>query len=150
MTNNLTTKVGDVISDLYSTVGELGGELRQWHDNMPENLQSGTKGQEVEAAAEALEAVSEIDVPSEVVDLEVKLPPPSKNKKLSRAKRMANVVACARIALDSVQSWVENERADNEDNDEFDNEPVEEIETFVGDMNDQLDELDNIEFPSWR
>lgn len=150
MTDNLISKVGNVLEDLYSTAGELGGELRQWHDNMPENLQSGSKGQEVEAAAEALEAVSEIDVPSEVADLEVKLPPSSKNRKLSRAKRMAHATTCARIAVEAVQSWVENERAENEDNDEFDNEPLEEIETFVGDLNDQLDEMDAIEFPSWR
>jgi hypothetical protein len=40
-----------------SIVQELHDEMEEWHDNMPENLKDGDKGQEVEAAKDALQEI---------------------------------------------------------------------------------------------
>lgn len=56
-----------------STVEELRDEMQEWYDNMPENFQSGSKGDDVQSAVEALEEIisnleqvdfSSVDFPS--------------------------------------------------------------------------------------
>lgn len=48
--------------DIKSQIEEVGQEERDYHDNMPENMQSGEKGEQAQEAASALEeAASEMD-----------------------------------------------------------------------------------------
>lgn len=42
-----------------SIVEELRDEMEEWHSNMPENLQSSAKGEEVEAARDALQEIAD-------------------------------------------------------------------------------------------
>ncbi len=44
-----------LVADAASIVEELRDEMEQWHDSIPENLQSGDKASEVESAKDALE-----------------------------------------------------------------------------------------------
>lgn len=46
------------ISDGKSEVSSLAEEMREWADNMPENLQGGEKHTEVEEAADALDEIN--------------------------------------------------------------------------------------------
>lgn len=59
--------------DAKSTVEELRDEMQEWYNNMPENFQSGDKGDEVQSTVEALEEIisnmeqvdfSSVDFPS--------------------------------------------------------------------------------------
>lgn len=43
--------------DAKSEVEALRDEMQEWYDNMPENLQGGAKGEEVQAAVDALEDI---------------------------------------------------------------------------------------------
>ena len=44
-----------LVDDAKSIVEELKDEMEAWHESIPENLQSGDKASEVEAAKDALE-----------------------------------------------------------------------------------------------
>ena len=49
-------------SDAKSIAEELRDELQNWYDNLPENLQSGTKADELQSAIDELESfVSNLD-----------------------------------------------------------------------------------------
>lgn len=45
--------------DVLNGVDELREELQEWHDNLPENLQQGDKGSELEEAISALDEIKD-------------------------------------------------------------------------------------------
>jgi CHASE3 domain sensor protein len=52
----------DLVSDAKSHVEELRDELQDWYDNLPENLQQGSKAEEIQEAIDALDSVvSDLD-----------------------------------------------------------------------------------------
>lgn len=60
-----TMTAEDAASQAHSTFEELGDELRQWYDSMPENFQNGDKGTAVEEAAQACEDIAGSDLQTE-------------------------------------------------------------------------------------
>jgi translation elongation factor EF-1beta len=46
-----------IMEDAKAIVEELKDEMKQWYDSIPENLQSGSKAEEVQSAIDALEDV---------------------------------------------------------------------------------------------
>lgn len=46
------------VQEALSIVQELQEEMENWHDSIPENLQSGSKASEVEEAKDALESLA--------------------------------------------------------------------------------------------
>lgn len=48
-----------LVEDAKSEVEELQNELQEWRDNLPENLQSGGKADELEEATSALESLAD-------------------------------------------------------------------------------------------
>jgi hypothetical protein len=55
-------RLADAATLVQDAVGEVEGlkeEMEEWHDNMPENLQSGDKGTAVEEAAQALDSIAD-------------------------------------------------------------------------------------------
>lgn len=47
------------VSNAASTVEELRDELQEWHDNLPESLQGGGKGDELNDAIQELETIKD-------------------------------------------------------------------------------------------
>lgn len=45
----------DAVSDAKGEVEALRDELQEWYDNLPENFQNGSKGEEIQAAIDQLE-----------------------------------------------------------------------------------------------
>lgn len=64
-------EVQQSVEDAIGEIDNLQQEMQDWYDNMPENLQSSTKGEEVEAAAQQL---ADIKDGLESVDWEVNFP----------------------------------------------------------------------------
>jgi hypothetical protein len=55
------SKLGEIL-EYYSDIEDLGNEMEEWRDNMPDSLQSLGKYQQVEEAADALaSAASELE-----------------------------------------------------------------------------------------
>ena len=55
--------ISDAISEAFSTFEELGQEMRDIFDNMPESLQGSDLGQRREEAADTMEQLSEPTIP---------------------------------------------------------------------------------------
>jgi len=63
------TKAQALIDEAKGILENCESEEREYFDNMPENMQSGEKGQKAEAAADALqEAVDNLDSAMSSVD----------------------------------------------------------------------------------
>lgn len=65
MNKDRRKKISDLISameDLKEQADNIASEEREYYDNMPENMQSGDKGQTASDAADALEsAVTDLE-----------------------------------------------------------------------------------------
>ncbi len=56
----------DAIDAAFSEVESLADEMRNWYDGMPENLQGGDKGAQIEECADLLESVQPVPLPEEL------------------------------------------------------------------------------------
>jgi len=136
-----TMTVGDAISSAYSVVEELAGEMREWYDNMPANLQGGSKGSEVSEIADALEDVSEPDVPACAADLPVTVTEPVTSKKQSRANRMSIAVRYAEAVVEVLEDL-------DEEGDDWSDDDKQAIEACVQEVQAMVDEIQDVNFPS--
>src|SRR6267142_1688620 len=81
--------IEDAISTGYSILEELGQELRDWYDNLPESFQDGDKGSTLDEGASTLENLSAVEVSdalAKVLTDEIVTVTPMK-KRASRATR---------------------------------------------------------------
>ena len=62
--------IADAISEAYGELQTIGEEMREAFDNTPESLQSGGVGEARGEAADALENISELDVPEALQDIQ--------------------------------------------------------------------------------
>lgn len=82
--------VGDAISEAFGELTGLGEEMRSWADSLEEKFSSTEKYERVTEAADALENLSEPDIPDSVKNLEVTfVDPPQRRRGYSRADRCA-------------------------------------------------------------
>lgn len=94
---HFTTTVGDLISGAQAEVESLGQELRDWHDNLPDGLNTSAKADEIQEAASTLEAIDFPDVPDDAENLPaVHLPSLDLS---SRPKRATEVCAMLDMAI---------------------------------------------------
>ncbi len=56
---NRLAEAESTVDDVKTTVEELKDELQQWLDGLPENLQSGSKADELNEAIQELETIQE-------------------------------------------------------------------------------------------
>jgi hypothetical protein len=66
-----TSTVGALVDEARLALEGLGSELRNWADNLPENLECGSKADEINEAADALEDLDWPVVPATLADLPV-------------------------------------------------------------------------------
>lgn len=153
-----TTSLEDLLSAAQSEVESLAGELRDWHDNLPEGINSSDKAAEIDEAASTLESINLPEVPDGLCDIKV-LHLPSLEQD-SRPKRGAEVVSMLEDAIGALNSKLEDTSQDMDDakkpedgaspsKDETDpQEKIAEIESLVSDLEDVKGELENVTYPS--
>lgn len=145
-----------------SAVTELAEEMRNWYDGMPENLQSGSKGESVGEAADAIEGAdmdsafdsldSAVDDVAESTEPGQQAPIPDirdvkadwteyAGKRMSRADRLSNALAAitagASVLREKLDEVVEARKAREEAGEEL------EYDSRLDDLESALDEIDN-------
>jgi len=171
-----TTPLEDVLSAAQSEVESLAGELRDWHGNLPEGINSSDKAGEIDEAASTLESITFPEVPEDLCDIKVLHLPALEQD--SRPKRNAEVVSMLDDAIgalnsraDELREAIEDAKKEPDNTGERDEEssavapkaamtsPDEEDETdpqemisriefFVSELEEVKGELENVTFPS--
>ena len=154
-----TTTVEAVIADAFAELTTLGEEMRSWADNMPENMQSGSKYDEVTSAADTLEGLQEPDmseIPDEVKNKEVTY---QKATKTSRAARRDEATGMLSAAAEALREAAEdyNEPEDPKGADESDEavadtiqkaeDTKEAVTTLADEVTELQEEADGVQFP---
>lgn len=147
-----TTPLEDIVSAAQSEVESLAGELRDWHDNLPEGINSSDKAAEIDEAATTLENITFPDLPDAVSTIKVLHLPALEQD--SRPKRSAEVVGMLEDAkkegdvdtLETVAADSPHTRPGKEDTDP--QEMIAEIESLVSDLENVKGELENVTYPS--
>ena len=103
-----TTTLEDLVSAAQGEVESLGGELRDWHGNLPEGINSSDKASEIDEAASTLENINFPDVPDALGQIKVMHLPALEQD--SRPKRSAEVVSMLDNAIDSLNSKADDLR----------------------------------------
>jgi chromosome segregation ATPase len=103
-----TTTLEDLVSAAQGEVESLGGELRDWHGNLPEGINSSDKASEIDEAASTLENINFPDVPEALGQIKVMHLPALEQD--SRPKRSAEVVSMLDNAIDSLNSKADDLR----------------------------------------
>jgi len=157
-----TTPLEDLASAAQSEVESLAGELRDWHDNLPEGINSSDKAAEIDEAASTLENITFPDLPDSLSTIKVLHLPALEQD--SRPKRSAEVVSMLDDAIaalnskaDDLRQALEDARKAEGNADEAEpakeeepnpQEMIDEIESFVSDLEDVKGELENVAYPS--
>lgn len=133
----IDTTLEAAVDDSLSEFETLGSEMRDWYDNMPENLQDGDKGSQVNESADVLEGIdTSIDVPEVLKELPIKYE--ERQAKQSRAARRDYAVRLLQEAIDAANTWVEgNEK----------HEAMDDVEAFLDEAQNALDEAEGVDFP---
>jgi molecular chaperone DnaK (HSP70) len=130
--------VADIISESFSELESLGEEMRERYDNAPENLQATEVNQRVEEAADALEALSEPEVPECVAQLPVTFSFKPQRRQ-SRPDRRNQATERLSLAKSAIEDWQEEQEEEHED-----------VDTLLEEIQQLIDDADNIEFPGMR
>jgi hypothetical protein len=127
------TTIGDAVSNAMSEFESLSSELRDWYDNMPENLQGGSKGDMLQEAADRLEGFSEPSVPEELGT--IKLNVITDRRARSRSARCDEAVSL----LNNVKGVLEEieEGAKHYDK----------AQELIQELDEIIDEAEGVEFP---
>jgi hypothetical protein len=171
-----TTTLEDLVSAAQGEVESLGGELRDWHGNLPEGINSSDKASEIDEAASTLENINFPEVPDTLGQIKVVHLPALEQD--SRPKRGAEVVSMLDDAIDSLNSKADDLRQAIEDakkaegeaaeegeapengpaasasagpNKEEESDPqelIDEIESLVSELENVRGELENVTYPS--
>lgn len=136
-----TATVADLISGAFSTFETLGGEYREWFDNLPEGLQDHRS--DIDEAASTLENISEPDTgPAVVADVQVEYMPLTR-KKQSRRDQGGQAVYELQIAIDFINEWLEV----NAGTGIVDTDLEQEIERYRDEAQQMLDDAEGVEYP---
>jgi exonuclease VII small subunit len=171
--HRFTTTMEDLVSAAQSEVESLGSELRDWHGNLPEGINSSDKASEIDEAASTLENINFPDVPEALGQIKVMHLPALEQD--SRPKRSAEVVSMLDNAVDSLNSKADDLRqaievakkaegeapengpttpapeaasADPNKEESDPQEMIDEIESLVSELENVKGELDNVTYPS--
>lgn len=124
--------VGSAVSDAFGILEELAEEMREAYDNTPESLQSSPVGEARGEAADALESITEADVPKKFDEVMVKFD----YVPVKRPSRAARCSEAVEILTQAISALEELEGDDDDDRDDT----VSEIQTII-------DEAEGVYFP---
>lgn len=133
------TTIGGGISDAFSEIESLAEEMRETFDNMDGNgLGATDKCQRAGEAADALESISEVEVPECLQDVKVaytELVNVRKGRGPSRATRLSNALNLLEACREAA------EEADLVEDD------ADERDEFVNELDNAKGEAEGVEFP---
>jgi hypothetical protein len=131
------------VSDAFSELESLGEECREIVENAEGGLAETQRVQTFGDTADALENLSEPEVPDCVTDLAFTYQEAvNKNKRRgpSRSVRRDNAVAVIRSAMDALQEWLDDEaNAEHDDRDE--------VDTLQENLDSLCCDVEDLEFP---
>lgn len=136
-----TTSASDLQTEVASGIEELGSELRSWHDNLPDGLNSSDKAGEIDEAASTLEGISVPEVPDALEGVSVYfLPGLELDSRPKRAAEIGRIISTLTDAAEQKKGEIAEEDPDSED--------IQEIESFISNLENAASELENVSFPS--
>jgi len=146
-TQPMITTVLGAIEEALSVAEELRDELENWKDSLPENLQSGSKADEIQEAIDMLEeGISKLEDAQNGDDTihqyefsyEMPVLSPSALRRISRAKRLEQATAALEYApADLPEDFVDHDDADD-------------MSDVLNDAQEALDLLNQVNFPGMR
>lgn len=156
--------VADALSNGVSDLESLKDELQDWYDNMPENFQSGDKGEQLQTAIDQLDSACAVTIPEGLdgeTDSDDKptlggvrfLFAASTKKRMSRADRCSEATALMRSALDAVKEELEpklsalNNVEDLTDEQQAELDALETLNDGLGEIEQAIDDAEAVEFP---
>jgi len=133
-----TTTVENLIEDGYSDLESLKDELQDWYDNLPEQFQSGDKGETLQTGIDELENVERPNVDAEHLN---KLPSLVYKESLKLDTRSDRFFE-AKDKITTAKEFIEGELETLEEG---------EYKDYLGDLVQELEEVEGIEveFPGF-
>jgi hypothetical protein len=137
--------LADAVSVAFSTFTELQDEMQQWYDNMPENFQGGSKGEEVQEAADTLANINELELPTRFDDSgkpeaeRVSIAVRPLRLRATRADRCSYAVELLSRVKDELEDRFEKVADDAGLRNE--------IEEFTDELQGAIDEAESVSFP---
>jgi hypothetical protein len=133
--------VDGIVADAFSTLEELGGEMREAYDNMPQSLQGGDVGSRRNEAASTLEGLSQPDAPDCVAQLAVTyFTMPPKRRYVSRSARRDEATTMLSAVVEALDAWMDDDA--NAEHDGRDG-----VDSYRDGVQALLDEAEGVEFP---
>jgi hypothetical protein len=132
----------DAIGEVMAEITDLGQEMRDWADNMPESKQGGDKHSEVEGAADTLEGISDpVDHETMAFLNEIKVTiqdPTPRRRGYSRSARLGQATDVLNDVINKLEEFADQ----TQDAD---------LEAIANDFRGELDniesELQGVDFP---
>lgn len=125
--------IADAVSEAFGDIEMLAEEMRETFDNTPESLQQSGVGEARGEAADALENISEVDVPDSLAQLDVEWIDAHRpgRRGLSRSKRRDNAVNILQTVISML-----DERENDDD-----------AEGLRDDLDNAVSEMEDVQFP---
>jgi hypothetical protein len=101
--------ISGALSDAFSALEELGGEMRERFDNAPENLQQTDTNQRVSECADVLEGLSEPTCPDCIAEVAMEYRTENK-RRASRADRRDEAVGILNDVIGACDTWLEENK----------------------------------------
>lgn len=138
--------VEDAISYAFSDVEQLASEMRDWSDNMAENLKSGSKGEAVEECADQLEAHTELDSqpPESFASTKITVShgvKRSKSASASRPARLGNAIQSLRAVQELADERAGEIDPDDESKTEEERKALEEEKVELEALSEAIEEV---------
>jgi hypothetical protein len=132
------------ITSAHGMLVELGEEMRNWYDSMPENLQGGSRAETVQETADTLEGLEAPTIPDFISSRTEKVVKVNhlKKKKASRPTRRDYAIDI----LSAVKDVLEAEIAEDSEDDTV---LVEDINSLIGEIDQLISDAEGAEFPGW-
>jgi hypothetical protein len=149
LSKHFEAPIESIIEASYSDMECLGEEIRDWFDNMGENLQCSAKGEELEECADSLEY-------AERVELDNDFPTPLKEHKLSvipspkvtsRRDRLDEATKGLETVKEYLQEIIDTQDSDKAEHKLSDDE-VENVEQVISELEETVDNMADVNFPS--
>lgn len=167
---NRKGSLADLVSNGFSELQSLAEECREIVDNASEGLQQTQRIQTFESTADALESLSEPDVPDACSDIEVEyteMVQKRKGRGTSRSTRCSNAVSMLSGCVSALEQHIsdlndkkneieemneaeikkqKDDNPDFKDAEEIDND-ISEAESLKDELDSAVSEAENCEFP---
>jgi len=124
-----TTTVQDLVESAFADFEDLGSEMSDWYENLPESFQDGDKGDALSEARDTLEGLSVPELNEEIRAIPIFYRPNVNIK--SRADRRDDAVDRLRAVVGTLEEIEENS----------------DVQAVVDELDNAIDEADSVDFP---